>query len=129
MPSGVWVQIPPLAFGGGPELPHLSRFAIRNGPSPHLSRVTLLFTIWVMVTMSTSLHDAFLCNLERHMAATAMTRTELARRMNVSKPYISNMLKGKFVPGLEVITKVAKAIGVPPVSLLVEPAEAAVEKN
>lgn len=73
--------------------------------------------------MSTTLHDAFIRNLENQIEMAGITKSELARRMGCSRAFVSRLFGRKFVPGLEVIEKVARAIGVSAVSLLVEPAE------
>lgn len=73
--------------------------------------------------MSTNLRDAFLCNVEHQMTVRGMSRKQLADKMGVTPSFVSQMFKKRWTPGLDVIEKVAKALGVSAVSLLVEPAE------
>lgn len=59
-------------------------------------------------------HDLFIANLQRIMEATHITQAELARRMQCSRPYVSQIISQRTDPGLSVVDRVARALDVNP---------------
>jgi len=75
--------------------------------------------MWAMQAMS-AIYDAFVANVTERMSVLGMSRSDLARKMQVSPAYISQLLGGHIrSPGLNVIANVAKALDIPTSHLLV----------
>jgi ribosome-binding protein aMBF1 (putative translation factor) len=69
------------------------------------------------------LAEFFRTNVRRYMRQHGCTQESLARTMNVSQPYISQIVTGKFSPGLDVVENVASALEIDPLDLLRPPPE------
>lgn len=54
-----------------------------------------------------------------------LSRTELAKRMGVKQPFVSQLLNGQREPGLRVLERMAHALEVAPSSLLKKNSESA----
>jgi len=63
-------------------------------------------------------HDIFRTNVRRRLAEKGMRQRELATRLDVTDAYVSQILSGRSVPGLEVIEKIAGALETTPQYLL-----------
>ena len=72
------------------------------------------------------LQDRFVQNVKAMIGHDELniSQRELARRMNVAEQYVSDYLRLKSSPGLDVIAKFATALGVDPAELLAEPVHA-----
>ena len=68
------------------------------------------------------LQQRFQHSLRQAIADAGMNQTQLAEKMGVSKMYVSKYLNGVSSPGLDVIEKFSKALGLEPHDLLL-PAE------
>lgn len=62
--------------------------------------------------------EDFRANVNEQLQRRGISRTELARRMGVKQPFISQLLNGQREPGLRVLERLAEALGVQP-SLLI----------
>lgn len=80
-----------------------------------------------MVALATALYDDFRHNVAEQMRRRSMTHAELAERLQVSRPYVSQLLAGtvstKRGVSLDIVEKVAKIFGVKPATLLRQPTE------
>lgn len=70
--------------------------------------------------MSSKLHEFFLINVRDAMREQGMTQLELSQRLGVSRPYVNQVLSGKWVPGLELVERIANALGVSAAQLMEE---------
>ena len=62
--------------------------------------------------------DRFASNVRRFRAKKKLSQKALADRIGISVSYVSMLERGQRSPPLETIEKLAKALGVPPGSLL-----------
>jgi len=67
------------------------------------------------------LRQAFAANLRRFRHAKGMSQEDLAYETDVNRTYVSKLEKGVSYPGLEIIAKLANALGVEPAELLMLP--------
>ena len=68
------------------------------------------------------LRQAFAANLRRLRHAKGISQEDLAYEADVNRTYLSKLEKGVSYPGLEIIAKLADALGVEPAELLKLPA-------
>jgi transcriptional regulator with XRE-family HTH domain len=64
------------------------------------------------------LRQAFAANLRRLRHAKGLSQEDLAYEADVNRTYLSKLEKGVSYPGLEIIAKLADALGVEPSELL-----------
>jgi len=64
------------------------------------------------------LRQAFAANLRRFRHAKGISQEDLAYEANGNRTYVSKVEKGVSYPGLEIIAKLADALGVEPAELL-----------
>jgi len=69
------------------------------------------------------LRQAFAANLRRIRHAKGISQEDLAYEADVNRTYMSKLEKGASYPGLEIIAKLANALGVEPAELLRMPVE------
>jgi transcriptional regulator with XRE-family HTH domain len=62
--------------------------------------------------------DRFASNVRRFRAKKKLSQKALAERIGISVSYVSMLERGQRSPPLETIEKLAKALGVPPGTLL-----------
>jgi transcriptional regulator with XRE-family HTH domain len=62
--------------------------------------------------------DRFAANVRRFRAKKKLSQKALADRIGISVSYVSMLERGQRSPPLETIEKLAKALGVPPSTLL-----------
>ena len=67
------------------------------------------------------LRQAFAANLRRLRHAKGISQEDLAYEADVNRTYLSKLEKGVSYPGLEIIAKIANALGVEPAELLMRP--------
>ena len=67
------------------------------------------------------LRQAFAANLRRLRHAKGVSQEDLAYEADVNRTYVSKLEKGVSYPGLEIIAKLANALGVEPAELLMLP--------
>ncbi len=67
------------------------------------------------------LRQAFAANLRRLRNAKGISQEDLAYEADVNRTYLSKLEKGVSYPGLEIIAKLADALGVEPAVLLMRP--------
>jgi len=67
------------------------------------------------------LRQAFAANLRRLRHAKGISQEDLAYEADVNRTYVSKLEKGVSYPGLEIIAKLADALGVEPAELLMRP--------
>jgi transcriptional regulator with XRE-family HTH domain len=67
------------------------------------------------------LRQAFAANLRRFRHAKGISQEDLAYEADVNRTYLSKLEKGVSYPGLEIIAKIANALGIEPAELLVLP--------
>jgi transcriptional regulator with XRE-family HTH domain len=67
------------------------------------------------------LRQAFAANLRRLRHARGISQEDLAYEADVNRTYLSKLEKGVSYPGLEIIAKLAEALGVEPAELLMLP--------
>jgi transcriptional regulator with XRE-family HTH domain len=67
------------------------------------------------------LRRAFAANLRRLRHAKGISQEDLAYEADVNRTYLSKLEKGVSYPGLEIIAKLASALGVEPAELLMLP--------
>jgi transcriptional regulator with XRE-family HTH domain len=67
------------------------------------------------------LRQAFAINLRRLRHAKGISQEDLAYEADVNRTYLSRLEKGVSYPGLEIIAKLAGALGVEPAELLMLP--------
>jgi transcriptional regulator with XRE-family HTH domain len=65
------------------------------------------------------LRDVFAINLRRYRRANRLSQEELADAAEINRTYISKLETGATYAGLEIIGKLAGALGVEPADLLV----------
>jgi len=70
--------------------------------------------------------ENFRHNLRRRRRELNLSQEDLARRLNVSGPYVSQVEAGRTTQGLDVVERFAKALDLPAVALLLEPEESLV---
>ena len=68
--------------------------------------------------MSTKLYDAFCENVRARMSELGMRQADLAKRLNVDKSYVSQILNGHRRPGLDSLEDFANALEIEPSDLL-----------
>ena len=71
------------------------------------------------------LRQAFAANLRRFRHAKGISQEDLAYEADVNRTYVSKLEKGVSYPGLEIIAKLADALGVEPAELLMRPEKTA----
>ena len=69
------------------------------------------------------LRQAFAANLRRIRHAKGISQEDLAYEADVNRTYMSKLEKGVSYPGLEIIAKLANALGVESAELLRMPVE------
>jgi len=67
------------------------------------------------------LRQAFAANLRRFRHAKGISQEDLAYEADVNRTYLSRLEKGVSYPRLEIIAKLAEALGVEPAELLMLP--------
>ena len=67
------------------------------------------------------LRQAFAANLRRLRHAKGISQEDLAYEADVNRTYVSKLEKGVSYPGLEIIAKLADALGIEPAEMLVLP--------
>lgn len=67
--------------------------------------------------------------MRRFLRANGFTQVSLAEAMDVTQPYVSQLVTGKSNPGLDVVENVATALGVDPIELLKSPPPQKNKKN
>ena len=67
------------------------------------------------------LREVFAANLRRLRNAKGVSQDELAHEANVSRSYLSQLEKGTFYASLNIVGRVAEALGVEPAELLKMP--------
>lgn len=77
------------------------------------------------MTVATQLYDNFRANVAEQMRRQGMTHARLAEELQVSRPYVSQLLAGTVATrrgvALETVENVARALQVKPTALLKEP--------
>jgi transcriptional regulator with XRE-family HTH domain len=73
-----------------------------------------------------ALHEHFVANVKRRRQELGLTQRELAEKLGVSKPYISQVEAGDNIPTLGVVERFAKALKCSSITLLVTSEEAEV---
>ena len=68
--------------------------------------------------MPKRLLDSFASNVKERRIAKKMTQETLARAIKVSVSYVSMLERGQRSPPLDMVERVAKALGVSPLTLL-----------
>lgn len=64
------------------------------------------------------LQQTFVANVRRHLKSSGWTLTELARRMGVAQPMVSQYMNGHRSPGFDVVERFAAALECDPHELL-----------
>lgn len=77
-----------------------------------------------MGAMDVKLQDRFRENVNHILVERGLSRSDLARLMDVAPQYVTDYLQGYKSPGLNVITRFAAALDVDPGILLCEPVPA-----
>ena len=67
------------------------------------------------------LREVFAANLRRLRNAKGVSQDELAHEANVSRSYLSQLEKGTFYASLNIVGRLAEALGVEPAELLKMP--------
>jgi transcriptional regulator with XRE-family HTH domain len=62
----------------------------------------------------TGLHEVFCRNLKLVRAQRGFTQQEMANAMDVSRPYVADIERGRFQPTLSLVERCAIALRVPP---------------
>jgi transcriptional regulator with XRE-family HTH domain len=62
--------------------------------------------------------EDFRANVNELLLRRGISRTELARRMGVKQPFVSQLLNGQREPGLRVLERMAAALDVQPATLI-----------
>lgn len=70
------------------------------------------------------LHDFFRRNVRLRRIELGLTQVELAAKMGVTHPMISQVEAGKSCPSLELVERFAKALNCQPITLLLQSEEA-----
>lgn len=69
------------------------------------------------------LQERFQAKLRQALIANGWSQADLARRMGVSQPFVSQYTSGTRCPGLDVVERFAKALGLPDPGLLIDESE------
>lgn len=69
------------------------------------------------------LRQAFAANLRRLRHTKGISQEDLAYEADVNRTYLSKLEKGVSYPGLEIIAKLADALGIEPAELLRLPSD------
>jgi transcriptional regulator with XRE-family HTH domain len=75
------------------------------------------------------LRQAFAANLRRLRHAKGISQEDLAYEADVNRTYLSKLEKGVSYPGLEIIAKLADALGIEPAELLTLPSDERRRRN
>ena len=75
------------------------------------------------------LRQAFAANLRRLRHAKGISQEDLAYEADVNRTYLSKLEKGVSYPGLEIIAKLANALGIEPAELLELPTDESRRRN
>lgn len=76
-------------------------------------RIVLSFNIMLLYTISVNSESEKLGkNLKRIRIEKGISQGDIARELDVSRSFVSNIENGKTNPTLSTITKIAKAVGV-----------------
>jgi transcriptional regulator with XRE-family HTH domain len=70
--------------------------------------------------LSNVLQNAFRENLRATLDEKDISQSDLAKRLGVTRSYISNILAGRHSPGLDVVERIADALEIDP-HLMFEP--------
>lgn len=68
--------------------------------------------------MSTELYSVFVTNVRDRMQALGLSQRDLAKKLQVTEGYISQILKGDSRPGLESLDRFATALEIEPFELI-----------
>lgn len=68
----------------------------------------------------TQLGKVFRANLRRHLIDCGWTQGDLAAEMEVSQPYVSQLLNGPGDPSFSTVERIAEIFDIPPEELLRE---------
>ena len=71
-----------------------------------------------MTTMSEKIYAVFVSNLQAAMQSSGLSQSELARRLDVTPSYVSQLLSGHRRPGLDTLEKIARVLEMEPSDLL-----------
>lgn len=71
---------------------------------------------------STALHKAFCENVRARRDQLGLTQKDVAERLGVSQPTYAALEAGKSVPSIDIVDRVARALGLSPALLLTEQA-------
>jgi transcriptional regulator with XRE-family HTH domain len=66
-----------------------------------------------------TLHEIFTANVRKRRRELHLTQWQLAERLQVSRPYVSQVESGDHTPTLELVEKFARAMDCPPLQLLI----------
>ena len=75
------------------------------------------------------LRQAFAANLRRLRHVKGISQEDLAYEADVNRTYLSKLEKGVSYPGLEIIAKLANALGIEPAELLELPTDESRRRN
>jgi transcriptional regulator with XRE-family HTH domain len=75
------------------------------------------------------LRQAFAANLRRLRHAKGISQEDLAYTADMNRTYLSKLEKGVSYPGLEIIAKLANALGIEPAELLELPTDESRRRN
>ena len=75
------------------------------------------------------LRQAFAANLRQLRHAKGISQEDLAYEADVNRTYLSKLEKGVSYPGLEIIAKLADALGIEPAELLTLPSDESRSRN
>ncbi|MCZ8158576.1 MAG: helix-turn-helix transcriptional regulator [Rhizobiaceae bacterium] len=67
------------------------------------------------------IRDVFAQNLRRIRQAKKMSQEDLAHRASIDRTYVSSLERGVYSPTIEVVAKIAHALDVEVVELLIAP--------
>lgn len=68
--------------------------------------------------ITSPLHRAFLQNVRLRREGLGLTQRDVAQKMGVSQPSYAKLENGRYMPSLEILEKVADALNVNPIQLL-----------
>jgi transcriptional regulator with XRE-family HTH domain len=71
-----------------------------------------------METMALSTHQVFLRNVRRRLRELEMTQAQLAQALGLSEPYVSQILRGRCVPSIDLPDRMAPALKTTPLYLV-----------
>jgi transcriptional regulator with XRE-family HTH domain len=74
------------------------------------------------------LRKALAANLKRIRLAAKLSQEELAHRADMDRTYVSSLERGNYAATVDMLERIADALGVEPVELL-RPEDAATERN